>query len=104
MNLTEARSLVKNPKLITEVQDRSDNLFNRVLIEFKNGYSLSIICCIDPNKNYTYGSSEGLYEIAPMFESDFAPELFDDKDKGDDVIGLCNIKKIVHYLNKISNY
>jgi len=71
----------------------------RLWLAFNNGLALSII-----QGYFTYGGKQGLFEIAPMTEnSDWAPWLFDEDDKGDDVLGHCDAEKVQYYINKIAN-
>ena len=84
---------------VSNVKDNSDELFKRMLISFKNGYSLSVI-----KGEYSYGGSEGFYEIAPKNKSGALDgSLFDDEDKGDDVLGWCDEDRVKYYVNKIGN-
>ena len=92
-------SLKNKPINIKSITDKSDELTDRMRIEFKNGYQLSII------RGYvSYGYKSGLFEIAPFNKNgDMDGNLFDDNDKGDDVLGYCNKEKVEYYVNKIGN-
>jgi hypothetical protein len=84
---------------IESVEDRSDENIKRMLITFKNGYKLSIIRGMG-----TYGAESGLFEIAPMNNSGkFNKSLFDKNDRGDNVLGYCDVKKVELYIYKIGN-
>lgn len=79
------------------VTDRSDNDFKRVLLTFSNGYKLSVI-----QGRYAYVRNSGEYEIAGMLpDGSWATEHYDEEDQGDDVIGYCNVAKVIHYIYKL---
>ena len=85
---------------IIKAEDKSESNMDRLTLTFANGYMLSII-----RGEYSYGGSSGLFEIAPMkVNGDWAPELFDEKDKGDDVLGWCSVERVSYYINKVSLY
>lgn len=46
---------------IQNVENRSDSMFKRLRITFKNGYGISII-----QGDFSYGGKEGLFEVAPL--------------------------------------
>jgi hypothetical protein len=92
------QGLQLNDDFIKGVEDKSDEMMNRALIEFKNGLKLSII-----NGPFAYGGSTS-FEIAPMTnENEWMPEAFDEEDKGNEVLGYCNVEKVKHYINKIGS-
>jgi len=82
---------------VENVSDKSDSSFKRTLIEFKNGYAISII-----QGEYAYcGPDE--YEIALINDKDVMDgSLFDEEDKGDTVLGYCDKEKVIHYLKKLA--
>jgi len=84
---------------IESIVDMSDEITKRMRVEFKNGHQLSIIYGL-----CTYGVDSGLFEIA-IFDKvgEFDGSLFDEEDKGDDVLGYCDKEKVEHYVNKIGN-
>ncbi len=83
---------------IESIADMSDALMKRMRVKFKNGYQVSII----HGGGFTYGADVGCFEIA-LFGKDgeFDGSLFDEEDKGDDVLGYCDKAKVEHYVNKI---
>ena len=96
--LEQSKTLsVTNP--IDRIEDKSCSLMNRVRVYFKNGISLSVI-----QGEYSHGGDEGLFEIA-IFSPDgeMNGDLFDEYDRGDDVLGYCSAEKVKHYINKLSN-
>ena len=81
---------------VEKEEDKSDSLMERVRIEFKNGYSVSII-----QGEYAYCGPDS-YEIA-LFDGDVMDgSLFDEEDQGDDVLGYCDREKVIHYLKKLA--
>lgn len=85
-------------KYVDTVTDKSDKFASRVRIVFKNGYSLSVI-----RGEYTYGGSEGLFEIAPInLKGKLDGSLLDEDDQGDDVLGHCTLDKVAHYAKKLA--
>ena len=85
---------------IIKADDNSDSTTKRLCLTFNNGYMLSII-----RGEYSYGGESGLFEIAPMkADGEWAPELFDEEDKGDDVLGWCSVERVSYYINKVSLY
>lgn len=92
---TQTLSLT-NP--IDRIEDKSCSIMDRMRIYFKNGTSLSVI-----QGEYSYGGPEGLFEIA-IFSPDgeMNGDMFDDEDKGDDVLGYCSAEKVKYYINKLT--
>lgn len=76
---------------ILSATDNSDELMSRVKVKFKNGRSLSVI-----RGRYSYGGPQGLFEIMPSH-----PEVFDDEDLGDEVLGYLTIERVNYYIKKI---
>lgn len=84
--------------LIQKTEDFSDSLTARLRITFTNGYALSVI-----KGEFTYGSDQGLFEIAPLnLEGKLDGSLFDEADQGDDVLGYCTAAQVGHYIEKLS--
>lgn len=82
---------------IDSTEDRSSGLMCRLLIKFRNGMQLSVIC-----GEYSYGGGDGLFEIAPFNEAGFMDgNLLDEEDQGDDVCGNCDVEKVQHYIKKL---
>lgn len=82
---------------IDKVEDHSDALFKRAKVYFKNGMALSVV-----RGEWSYGGKEGLFEIAPISSTgEFDGDLFDDDDKGGDVLGYCDVAKVNHYIAKL---
>ena len=85
---------------VIKADDNSDSTTKRLCLTFNNGYMLSII-----RGEYSYGGESGLFEIAPMkVNGDWAPEILDEEDKGDDVLGWCSVERVSYYINKVSLY
>ncbi|MHA1809400.1 MAG: hypothetical protein ACTSYH_03705 [Candidatus Heimdallarchaeaceae archaeon] len=84
---------------IEKVEDLSDHMLciQRRKIHFKNKFQLSIVF-----GRYSYGSREGLFEIA-IFDKNrnMSDSYFDEEDKGDIVLGYCNQDKVRYYITKI---
>lgn len=80
---------------IDHIEDRSDPTMARARIHFKNGYELSVI------KGFgSYGSSQGLFEIAIMRENgEYADELYEEG--GSSVEGCLTLEKVMYYIDKI---
>lgn len=90
----------ENYTFIEKIEDLSNSFLKRMRIYFKNGYQLSVI----NSERYSFGSDEGLFEIAPMRHNEVdCPELFDEKDQGGYVLGCCDKEKVIYYVNKIGN-
>jgi len=70
-----------------------DEFGERAVFNFANGYGASIIC-----GQYSYGGSEGLYEVAVMHNE----EICYDSGLTEDVIGHLDKEDVVSLLNKIS--
>jgi hypothetical protein len=84
--------------LISKVEDRSNSMAKRVMITFKNGYSLSVI-----HGEFTYGASKGLLEIAAINkDGELDGSLFDEENQGDTVLGSCTPEMVNHYIDKIA--
>lgn len=84
---------IKMQKGIKSIQDNSDALFERRFITFSNGLTLSVVI-----GQYSYGGSDGLYEIMPSDSN-----VFDEEDKGDDVLGYLTEERVQYYVNKMAN-
>jgi hypothetical protein len=82
---------------IEKIEDLSDDFITRMRIVFKNNKQLSIV------KGFsTYGNNQGLFEIAPFNENEeMDGSLFDEEDKGDNVLGYCDVEKVYYYIKKI---
>ncbi len=97
--LLEINDHLEKYEFIESVVDMSDSIMNRVRVNFKNGYGLSII-----RGEYSYGGGDGLFEIAPINkDGELDGRLFDDDESGDSVLGYCDINKLNHYINKLGN-
>ena len=70
------------------VEDLTNELGNRIRLKFQNGYELSII-----QGPYTYGGSEGLYEIAIFDETG----VFEETILGDQVKGYLTKEEVMEY-------
>jgi hypothetical protein len=82
---------------IERVEDKSCSYMKRARVYFKNGRSLSVIQYKD-----SYDGDAGLFEIAPYsVDGEIDGDLFDDDDKGDVVLGLCDVAKVNHYIAKL---
>lgn len=79
---------------IDHIENLSDSDMARARIHFKNGYELSVI------KGFgSYGSKEGLFEIAIMRkDGEYANELYEEGDS--DVLGFLTLEKVMHYIDK----
>ena len=85
---------------VIRVDDNSDEHTSRLCLTFNNGYMLSIV-----RGRFSYGGKSGLFEIAPMkVNGEWAPELLDEADQGDDVVGWCSVARVSYYINKVSLY
>ena len=84
---------IKDLKGIKKVENNSDSLFDRVYVTFDNGLNLSII-----RGQYSYGGSEGLFEIMPSDSN-----VFDEEDKGDEVLGWLTEEQVLYYVDKMAN-
>lgn len=99
--------LILKKGLISEVIDNSEHFenaprysMNRVLINFTNGYSLSVI-----RGFYSYGGEKGLFEIASFDKKGEMDGtlLFDhDHYACDDVMGNLTVGEVNKYIEKIS--
>lgn len=71
---------------IEKVFDNSEPFVSRLRVDFKNGYTLSII-----RGRWTYGSEDGLFEIAVIRDGEFVTRSLAEKrglgDIDDDVMG-----------------
>jgi len=65
----------------------------RVFIEFNNGHNVSVI-----RGQHTYGGDRGLFEIMPD-----NPDVFDEGDRYDTVLGHLSHERVTYYINKIGN-
>jgi len=82
---------------IDYAEDKSSMGMNRVKMHFKNGYALSII-----HGSFAYCDGE-TFEIAPFNKNDeLDGRLFDEDDRGDDVLGYCTLEKVSHYIKKLA--
>jgi len=82
---------------IERVEDKSSPYMQRAKIYFKNGKALSVI-----RGEGSFGGDVGLFEIAPFSDNgEMDGELFDDDDKGDIVLGSCDVAKVNHYIVKL---
>ena len=87
------------PNTVVSVEDKSDSMMHRKFLTFHNGFHLSIV-----RGPYSYGGTEGLFEIAPMKnQKDWAPEIFDECDQGADVLVYLTKLRVWYYINKIGN-
>lgn len=76
---------------IESIADNSSEGMDRARIHFKNGHELSVI-----RGEFSYGGSEGLFEIMPSHDS-----LFDTEDSYDTVAGHLTPERVEYYINKI---
>ena len=76
---------------VASYKDNSDEMFDRLLLEFENGESISII-----RGDYSYGGNLGLFEIMPSNSEALG---IDD----DDVLGYLTKEKVIEYATKLSN-
>ena len=91
---------VLNFDCIESAEDDSDELFRRIRIHFKNGMQLSIV-----RGPYSYGGPQGLFEIAALDKNgDWFPELWDEADAGDVVLGYCDIVKVNYYIQRLGTW
>ena len=95
------KELMNLPVLNTiGVKHNSNAIMDNLTLKFANGYMLSII-----RGRYSYGGNSGLFEIAPMrHNGEWAPELFDEEDQQDDVLGWCSVERVTYYINKVSKH
>lgn len=81
---------------VESTEDRSDSNMARLRVKFKNGLGISII-----QGAYSYGGSEGLYEIAPLNRAN----SIDGSIIGivdDDVIGRLTLTEVSEYAKMIA--
>ena len=98
--LTSKFNITSELILIRSIEDRSDKHIKRMRITFTNGLILSII-----QWEHTYGGHQSLFEIAIIdSEGHWCPELYDEDDQGDDILGYCSVEKVKHYINKIGKH
>ncbi|MDD1626887.1 MAG: hypothetical protein LUQ26_05340 [Methylococcaceae bacterium] len=91
--------LIQHPYIET-VKDDSDDSYKRIRIHFKNGMQLSVV-----RGPYSYGGEQGLFEIAALDRNDdWFPELWDEEDAGDCVLGYCDIDKVNHYIQRLGTW
>jgi len=93
------KELIKNHN-ITDFKDLK--FFNRedlngvqAIVKFENGFGASIV-----KHNFSYGGSEGLYEMAVLDENN---DICYTTSITNDVIGYLNEEEVSDYLNKIKN-
>jgi len=92
---------IEKRDFIKGIEDRSDELFTRAHINFKNGKAISIV-----RGEYSYGGPQGLFEIAIKDmnnDEEWMPEVFDEEDQGDDVLGYLNVDRVHYYIEKVGN-
>lgn len=98
-NLKKAKRNDDDPRTSGYMISKGYSPTKRLFLVFNNGLALSIV-----QGHFTYGGQEGLYEIAPMTEDcAWAPWLFDEEDKGDDVLGYLPVERVQYYIDKIAN-
>lgn len=67
----------------------------QAIVKFDNGFGASIV-----KHNFSYGGSEGLYEMAVLDENN---DICYSTSITNDVIGYLNEEEVSDYLNKIKN-
>ncbi len=75
---------------VASYKDNSDEMFDRLFLEFENGESISII-----RGDYSYGGNLGLFEIMPSNSEALGI--------GDEVMGYLTKEKVIEYATKLSN-
>lgn len=80
-------------KNIVSMEDRSDGLFQRLHVMFKNGYGASIVRGV-----HSYGGKDGLFEIAVL---DDEGNLVYDTPVTDDVLGYLDGDGVAEVLEEI---
>lgn len=83
---------------IYQVQDGSDPWISRLKVQFKNGYELSIVRGLG-----TYGSDQGLFEIAVFYDGEFVTRELQDDEDADSVIGYLTESDVRHWAVRIAN-
>lgn len=93
------KELIKNHN-ITDFKDLK--FFNiedlngvQAIVKFDNGFGASVV-----KHNFSYGGSEGLYEMAVLDENN---DICYTTSITNDVIGYLNEEEVSDYLNKIKN-
>lgn len=97
--VTALQTISVNNENINFIEDLSDNRtgMKRARVHFHNGYQLSII-----SGPFSYGGSDGLFEIAIFNNAgNYQPQLFDEPDMDDDVLGYLTEQEVIHYINKV---
>lgn len=96
MEIQAELKLVTTDK-ISGIKDNSNETMDRIRIVLKNKYELSVI-----SGEHAYCTLGKSFEIA-IYDKDgnFCPDLFDDEDKGDVVLGHCSYEKVKSYIEKV---
>jgi hypothetical protein len=88
---------------VESIENRSDDFMKRARIRFKNGIFISVVFGKLHDITLSYGANENLFEIAIADDDKWRPDLFDEEDKGDQVLGHVDIVKLNHYIQKIGS-
>ena len=98
MSISKFNLIIKYMKAITDVIVRSLNGGTQTLVFFENGYGASVV-----KHNFSYGSDEGLFEIAVLAGSKDNWRITYDTDITEDVLGYLNDNDVANVLEQISD-